>query len=245
VAVDNPWFWILMLTGAALVVAAAVLYVRGRRRSRNTPDFIGDHETLMFLNETLVMDILQYRGDVLALKKQVEQYTRESAEGRGEVKTRWFTLGAGRNRDGETTASFVAEERPITAIRKVVQKLEKADAIVYADLHKGEVHGHRSFAGNATGDAKLSDSRMFLSIDGRFEEYEEGDGSDKDYLRLRAPFPSGDAHVRVKITRSGLREQSVLPEGKASFPARVLGKVEETWDEQDGVLKMWALAIFR
>jgi hypothetical protein len=244
VAVDNPWFWILVLTGAALVVAAVVLYVRRARRSRDMPGIIGDHELLMYLNETLVMEILQYRGDVLALKKRVEQYTRESAEGRGEVRTSLLSLVAGRNREGATTESFETEEVPITAIRKVVQKLEKADAIVYADFHKGEVHAHRSFADNATGFAKLTDSRMFLSIDGRFEEYEEGDGSDEDYVRLRAPYPSGDAHVRVKITRSGLREQDALPEEKAPFPARVLGKVE-TWDEQADVLKMWALAIFR
>ncbi|MEV4753618.1 hypothetical protein AB0J86_00650 [Micromonospora sp. NPDC049559] len=243
-AADNPWFWALILTGAALVAAAVVLYERRRRRLRDGTDGIGANEFLMYLNETLVMEMFQYRGNVRALKRQVEQYTRESAEGQGEVKIRWFKLGAVRIRDGEERQTFEAEERPITAIRTVVQELEKANAIVYADFHKGEVHAHRSFGDNATGGARLSDSRMFLSIEGRFEEYEERDGSDQDYLRLRAPYPSGDAHVRVKITRSGLREQDVLPEGKASFPARVLGKVE-TWDEKDRVLKMWALAIFR
>jgi hypothetical protein len=242
VAVDNPWFWILMLTGTALVVAAVVLYVRGRRRSRDTPGGIGEEEVLMYLNETLVMEIIQYQGNARALKRRVEQYTRESAEGRGEVKIRWFNLGAGRNREGGTTESFETEEGPITAIFRVVEKLEKADAVVYADFHTGEVREHRTLTRNVTGDARLSDSRMFLSIDGLFEVYAEGDGSDKDYVRLRAPYPSRDAHVRVKISRSGLREKDVLPKG--TFRARVLGKVEETWDERDGVLKMWALAIF-
>ncbi|EQD85391.1 hypothetical protein A8924_5285 [Saccharopolyspora erythraea NRRL 2338] len=243
-AADNPWFWILMLTGAGLVAAAVVLHVRRMRRSRDMAGVIGDHEILMYLNEALVMDILQYRGDVRALKRRVEQYTRETAEGRGEVKSSLFSIVGGRNREGSTTESFEAEESPITAIRKVVRELEKADAIVYADFHKGEIHPHRTLTDNPAGVAKLSDSRMLLSIDGRFEEYEEGDGSDKDYARLRAPYPSGNAHVRVKITRSGLREQDALPEEKAPFSARVLGKVE-TWDEQAGVLKMWALAIFR
>ena len=36
----------------------------------------------------------------------------------------------------------------------------------------------------------------------------------------------------------------VLTEGRAPFRARVLGKAEN-WDEQGGVVKMWALAIFR
>ena len=62
-AVDNPWFWILMLTGTALVAAAVVLHGRRRRGSRDTTGVIGDHELLVYLNEALVMDILQYRGD--------------------------------------------------------------------------------------------------------------------------------------------------------------------------------------
>ncbi|MFD0489727.1 hypothetical protein ACFQ0O_24895 [Saccharopolyspora spinosporotrichia] len=188
-AADNPWFWILMLTGAGLVAAAVVLHVRRMRRSRDMAGVIGDHEILMYLNEALVMDILQYRGDVRALKRRVEQYTRETAEGRGEVKSSLFSIVGGRNREGSTTESFEAEESPITAIRKVVRELEKADAIVYADFHKGEIHPHRTLTDNPAGVAKLSDSRMLLSIDGRFEEYEEGDGSDKDYARLRAPYP--------------------------------------------------------
>ncbi|MGC7100930.1 hypothetical protein ACPZ19_40180 [Amycolatopsis lurida] len=242
-AVDSPWFWVLMGTGLALVAAALVLFLRGRRR-RAAPGIVGDHEFLVYLNETLVMDILQYQGDLTALKRRIEEYTRESAERRGEAKIHWFSVVAGRLREGARSEAYETEEQPITAIRKVVRELEKADAIVYADFHKGEVHAHRTLSGNAAGDAKLSDSRMFLSIDGLFQEYEEGDASDQDYLRLRAPYASGSDHVRVKISRSGLRERDVLPEGKAPFPARVLGKVE-TWDEQDRMLKMWALAIFR
>ncbi|WP_199439797.1 hypothetical protein [Umezawaea beigongshangensis] len=240
----DPWFWTLIGAGAALVAVAVVLYARGRRPHRDTSGTIGEHEFLVYLNETTVMDILQYRGDVPALKRLVEQYTRESAEGRGEVKTHWFGLGGSRTRDGETTESYEAEERPITAIRTVVRALEAADAIVYADFHTGEVHAHRSLADGAAGHAKLSDTRMFLSVDGLFEGYEEGDGSDEDYLRLRAPYPSGEAHVRVKVARSGVRERNVLPDNDVSFRARVLGKVEN-WDAKDGVLKMWALAIFR
>ncbi|AXB48389.1 hypothetical protein A4R43_10145 [Amycolatopsis albispora] len=232
-----------MVTGAALVTAAVVLYLRGRRRA--APGTVGDqHEFLVYLNEPLVMDILQYQGNLTALKRRVEEYTRESAEGRGEAKTHWFSVGGGRQREGARSEAYETEEQPITAIRKVVRALEKADAIVYADFRKGEVSAHRSLAGNSAGQARLSDSRMFLSIDGLFQEYQEGDESDKDYLRLRAPYTSGTDHVRVKISRSGLREQDVLPEGRAPFPARVLGKVE-TWDEEDRLLKMWALAIFR
>jgi hypothetical protein len=236
--------WILIGVGAVLVVVAVLLHVRSGRRPRDTPGTIGEHEFLVYLNETTVMDILQYRGDVPALKRLVEQYTRESAEGRGEVKAHWFGLGGSRTRDGETTESYEAEERPITAIRTVVRALEAADAIVYADFHTGEVHAHRSLAGGAAEHAKLSDTRMFLSVDGLFEHYEEGEGADGDHLRLRAPYPSGDAHVRVKIARSGVRERTVLPAKNVSFRARVLGKVEN-WDEEDGVLEMWALAIFR
>ncbi|MFI6028168.1 hypothetical protein [Amycolatopsis magusensis] len=174
-AVDNPLFWVLMATGAALAAAALVRYLRGSRRDE--PALIGEHEVLVYLNESLVMDILRYRGDVTALKRRVEEYTRETAERRGEAKTRWFGFAGPRLREGAKSEDYDAEERPITAIRKVVRALEKA-------------------------------------------------------------------HVRVKITRGGLREQDVLPEGKAPFPARVLGKVE-AWDERDGMLKMWALAIFR
>lgn len=233
-----------MGVGVALLAAAAVCYARDGHRAHGGPRVGGDHEVLIYLNETLVMDILRYRHDVQALKRQVEQYTRESAEGRGEVKVRWFSLGAGRVRDRERTETYEAEESPITAIRRVVQRLERADAIVYADLRTGELHAHRRLGDVAQGGARLSDSGLFLSIDGRFEEYDEGDESDRDYVRLRAPYPSGDAYVRVKITSKGLRgEKDVLPEGRAPFPARVLGKVE-SWDEQNRLLKMWALAIF-
>lgn len=240
-AVDSPWFWVLVVLGAALVAGAVALLRRGGRRPDDLPGTIGEHEVLIYLNETMVMDILQYRGDVPALKRLVEQYTRESAEGRGEVKARWFSFGGNRAREGERAESFETEERPITAIRTVVRKLEAADAIVYADFHQGEVHAHRTLANGDADRAKLSDTRMFLSLDGLFEDYDEGD---REYLRLRAPYPSGDAHVRVKIARSGVREQDVLPDKHVSFRARVLGKVEN-WDAEDKVLKMWALAIFR
>lgn len=243
-AVDNVWFWTLLLVGATMVGAAIVLYLRGRPRPRDVPLAIGDHEVLMYVNETLAIEILQYRGDVPALKRQVEQYTRESAEGRGETRVRWFNFSAGRLRDRGTTEFYEAEELPVNAIRRVVRALEEADAIVYVDMYRGEVHAHKTLPASPTGTMRLSDCRRFLSISGLFEEYEEGDGSDEEYVRLRTPYPSNDAYIRVKIMRRGLRDKDVLPEGKAPFAARVLGKVEN-WSEDDRLLKMWALAIFR
>ncbi|XVV00970.1 hypothetical protein ACQPW3_26560 [Actinosynnema sp. CA-248983] len=238
-AVDSPWFWVLATLGVALVVAAVVLYRRHGRSPREAAGTIGEHEVLIYLNETMVMEIFQNQGDVPALKRLVEQYSRASAEGRGDLKVRWFAFGGNRTHEAQRAESFEAEDRPITAIREVLRKLEVADAIVYADFHKGEVHAHRSLADSGAADAKLSETRMFLSVDGLFEEH----GSDQEYLRLRAPYPGGDAHVRVKIARRGVREQDVLPEN-TSFRARVLGKVEN-WDAEDKVLKMWALAVFR
>ncbi|MCC8246737.1 hypothetical protein [Saccharothrix luteola] len=242
-AVDSPWFWVLATLGVALVVAAVVLHRRHGRSPREVAGTIGEHEVLIYLNETMVMEMFQNRGNVPALKRLVEQYTRENAEGRGEVKVRWFNLGGNRVHEAQRAESFEAEDRPITAIRDVLRQLEAADAIVYADFHKGEVHAHRSLVDGGAADAKLSETRMFLSVDGLFEKYKEGDESDEEYLRLRAPYPGGDAHVRVKIARRGVREQDVLPED-TSFRARVLGKVEN-WDAGDKVLKMWALAVFR
>ncbi|MGM1065619.1 hypothetical protein [Saccharothrix sp. Mg75] len=243
-AAGSALFWVLVVVGTALVVAAAVLYARRRRDPSAAPGLIGSHEVLMYLNEAVVMDILQYRDDVSALKRQVEKYTRDTTEGRGEVKTRWLNVTGGRTREGERAEFFEVVEQPITAIRKVVRHLEAADAIVYADFHDGEVHAHHSLVGDARGGAALSDTRMFLSVVGVFEVYEEKDQPDADYLRLRVPYPGGEAHARVKFPRSGLRKNDVLPQGNTSFGGRVLGKVE-SWDEEDRVLKMWALAIFR
>ncbi|MEJ2853371.1 MULTISPECIES: hypothetical protein [unclassified Saccharothrix] len=243
-AVDSPWFWVLITLGVALVAASVALYRRhGRLPREEAVGGVGEHEVLIYLNETMVMEMFQTRSNVPALKRLVEQYTRENAEGQGEVKVRWFKFGGNRIHEAQRAESFEAEDRPITAIREVLRQLETADAIVYADFHKGEVHAHRSLSDDGTAQAKLSETRMFLSVDGLFEKYEENDDSDENYLRLRAPYPDSTAHVRVKIPRSGVREHDIVPDG-TSFRARVLGKVEN-WNTNDKVLKMWALAVFR
>ncbi|MGW6425066.1 hypothetical protein ACWF82_20525 [Nocardia sp. NPDC055053] len=242
-AVDNPWFWVLILIGGVLVAVAAGLYAY---RIRRVPDYLfGDagHEILMYLNEKVIMDLLE-SNDTVALKQTVEQYTRVSAEANGEIRHGPVTIVGRAGKSGDKKVTFDFEKKPITAIREVVQRLENADAIVYVDLHRGDALAHRTLLDAGAEGARLSGSRMFLSIGGQFQEYDE-DGSDRTFLRLRAPYPAGgDAHVRVKITRSWLRAPEELPEGKGSFPARVLGKVE-AWDENNGVLKIWALAIFR
>ncbi|MBH0778057.1 hypothetical protein [Nocardia bovistercoris] len=244
-AVDSEIYWsMLALCGVGLVVAAVWCVLDWRRGAGDpTGDHDHGHEVLMYLNGAVVMDLLQYRGGV-ALKRLVEHYSRDSAEGRLEVGHGPVGVGGGKLRDREVRQSYEVDEKPITAIREVVQKLEEADAIVYADLEEGTVRAHRTLSAYRARRVKLSGSRMFVSIAGPFEEYKENDGSDQEFLRLRVPYPDGDGHIRVKIARTELREPAGVPEGAGSFPARVLGKVEG-WDEREGVLKMWALAMFR
>ncbi|WP_405181506.1 hypothetical protein OG225_10515 [Nocardia sp. NBC_01377] len=55
--------------------------------------------------------------------------------------------------------SGMVQEQLITSVRKVVEQVEKADAIVYANFYTGELKAHRTFAIDTVGEVKLGKAR--------------------------------------------------------------------------------------
>lgn len=53
----------------------------------------------------------------------------------------------------------MVQEQLITSVRKVVEQVEKADAIVYANFYTGELKAHRTFAIDTVGEVKLGKAR--------------------------------------------------------------------------------------
>ncbi|RZS44547.1 hypothetical protein EV193_101423 [Herbihabitans rhizosphaerae] len=230
-AVDNPWWWVLTLAGAALVAVAVVLLVRGRGSAR--PNLEVDGDIPFYLDEDLVLDLYQFGGN--ALSREVETYFAENSQNALSAKAGPGQGNLGRTRERSTRMAYSENVRAINAASEVIKQLRDADLIIYADLRGNRVEPHDRHGESGT--TKLSDSRMFVSVVGTFTKVESPD----TFVRFRAPYGhDGQGHVRIKLNADWVRGQ--LPEGE--LRARCLGKIEE-WNAEDRELKMWVMAIFR
>lgn len=194
------------------------------------------------------MDLYQVGGFSAALSQEIEQ--RDGHNRSAGLRARIFGAETGVSR--EVFRRYVEQAAPIT----VMDALERADVIVYADLRTRRVTDNPALRNRLAAvpgrDAlertavRLRDIGDYVSISGRFRKA----GATDSRTVFLAPYgdpddpdgePDGEAHVKVVCATGGLRAD-VIPDG--SFQARCLGKVID-WEPAGRELAVDPIAIFR
>lgn len=242
------WFWVALWAATlGLIVAAGIVFWslwRGRKRQSNSARI---HGTIFFLHNTSVMDLYMYlyREHKPALRKEVEETIRRTKDGNLEVKVYGSGGKIGRDFNSEIVRKYVEEAESVPVLRSVIDTLDEAHEIVYADLRDKQLTRNlaldRVLVGAAVAGEQLSKVDVYVSVVGTFRKATELNG----ITVFLAPYgdpddPESAPLVRVPCATTWLRDD--VPEQK--FRARCLGKVDG-WDRDRGELLVRPIAIFR
>ncbi|WP_030040284.1 hypothetical protein [Streptomyces resistomycificus] len=236
-----PWMTVWLVTAAGLVALAAVLLGHAREARRRTAARQTAYSICFYLDGKSVMDLYQVSHYSEALEQAVEHRTNVNTSVSLLGKLMPWTVKAGKDVTQEKFTKYVQKNEPINVIGMLTEALDRADAIVHADLRTGSVRPNRALADALAGDTRiaLSDIDEFVSVRGRFVM--DPDTSQGIVLRAAYGDPQTPPYVRVVGAREGLRRETI-PEG--TFTARCLGKMTG-WRQDTGEVTLEAIAIFR
>ncbi|CAM3639107.1 hypothetical protein KIPE111705_18275 [Kibdelosporangium persicum] len=229
----------LVLGGSVLAAAAIVraYWLAVHRYRRMTAPSHDDPGICFYLHDETVVNL---QGEYKALQQEVEERWRSSTEGRVSAEVHGVGAHGAREAEKEKTIRYIADEGPVTVIRRIIAELERANKIVHVDLFtesfeptNGLDHAFRPVPGKNPAwrrSARLRDLKplIFVSVMGRFRVTDKTDKT----TTFSAPYgdpadpTSEPRQVSVTCVTAQLRREDV-PTGP--FPARCLGRIQK-WD---------------
>lgn len=242
---DVNWPWMTAWLATAL---AAVGLLAGRisaRRRRRPSEKLVNGRTCLYLDDRTIMDQFQMNRYEVALRKEVEQRTRIGLTARILATLPLVTPEATLDSSREVVTRYIeAADEPITVIGLLVDGLERADAIVHANLRRGTVRRNTALAKVRAQHDRARPTRLsgtgewFVLLTADFVR-EDGPGPTTTAPTVfTAPYgPRATARIRVSCRTAGLREPV------DSFPALCLGKVG-AWHPDSETLDVRPVAIF-
>ncbi|WP_327673434.1 hypothetical protein [Kitasatospora sp. NBC_00458] len=250
------WHWLVLWS----VAAGSLLFLAGHvgrealRSRRLTGPAVTDGICL-YLDERGITDQYQTGRHSAALTQEVERRTSKTTGAAVQVP------GSGVEAHGATAEElvtrYVETHQPIEVIGVLVKVLEKDNGIVHANLKTGTVRNNAALARLLGGTGQydphtavvlLSDAEDYVLLKGRFRTAHRtstAPGGTTVFLASYGPATAATtaaapaAHVRVVCDNAGLRTHDPSTE----FSGSCLGKVK-SWNGEDGVLEVRAVAIF-
>lgn len=136
---DVNWPWMTAWLATALAALGLLaLRIAVRRRGRPSEQLVNGR-TCLYLDDRTIMNQFQMNRYEVALRKEVEQRTRTGLTARFLAMLPLATPEATFDSSREVVTKYIAAAEPITVIGLLVDGLERADAIVHANLRRGSV----------------------------------------------------------------------------------------------------------
>lgn len=140
---DINWPWMTVWLVTALVTFGLLLLLSRRisvRRHGRPSQQLVDGRSCLYLDDQTIMDQFQMNRYEVALRKEVEQRTRTGLTARLLGTLPGITPEATLETSREVITRFIKEaDGPITVIGLLIDGLERANAIVHANLRRGTV----------------------------------------------------------------------------------------------------------
>ncbi|WP_405592326.1 hypothetical protein [Streptomyces sp. NBC_01190] len=246
-AVNWPWMtvWLATALGALWLLG---LRIAGHRRRTRPSEMLVNGRTCLYLDDRTIMDQFQMNRYEVALRKEVEQRTRTGLTGRILATLPLVSPEATFDSSREVVTKYIeAADEPITVIGLLVDGLERAEAIVHANLRRGTVRRNAALdkvraqhdRGRPTRLSGTGEWFVLLTADFVREAGPHPAPIPTSGLTVfTTPYgPQATARVRVSCRTAGLREPV------DAFPALCLGKVG-AWHPESETLDVRPLAIF-